>query len=882
MVARLVARVKALGGRRRAERELDEELRFHLEMETRLNIDRGLSPAAARTAALRDLGGLDQTREAVRDERAGPADWILRDLVHAARALRRSPGFTVTVVAALAIGIGGTTLVFSVVEALVIRELPYGDPAHLVVLDSFVPDWRAFERLRAETVAFDQLAACAERGANVTVNGESLRLGIAAVSRNFLEVADVRPAAGRAFSAGVVAGEEQRVVLLSDRFWRARFGGTLDAIGRTLTIDRVPYTIIGVLPPPFRTIAELVPDSDVSIERSVSLIVPVVPSETWRGLRGLRGSDSAVRLSAIGRLRRGASISAASREVDAAFRRAAAPVFVPAGAFSVVPASRAVAGDLASQLTILSMAVGLLFVVACANVANLQLARLSSRRREFAIRTAIGAGSARLVSTALAEMLLLALAGGAAGLLLAWSGVQVARAGATPGLARLAGLQINGAVLAFAAAGTAGAALLAGIVPVWQISRGDPVSGMQPGAEGTGLGLRGIVPPQLVVWQVALAIILVFVGSLLVRDMAHKIRFDPGFRPKGVLSAGVSPDRDRYRRSSTADIEGDHARYCSRLLEGAKRLPGVTGVALTTVLPGSEVYTGVDIRSEGRVLSPGMSIVSADYFSVLSIPIVAGRGFAASDGVSTGPVLVVNQAFARRQWTSESNTVGRQVTFAGDSRAWTIVGVSADARDEGLWRPVEPRVYALFSQFQEDGPMNILLRSGVVDLGVLARPLAELVRTLDADQPVHRVIPLEAVVATRLARERRIATMLVLFACLTLALAAIGVHGILSYAVTRRTREIAVRRALGSSRRLIIMLVMRRSAGLLGLGIVTAVPIALVLRWYLANAVGTGTDQSAFLMAVAVSLVAVAALAASIVSTRRAIRVDPTSVLRAE
>jgi len=880
MFAKFVAYLKAITTRKRVEQELDEELKFHVEMETQANAARGLAPAEARRVALRDLAGVEQTREAVRDLRASPLDWIGRDLAHAARALGRSPGFTATVVAALAIGIGGTTLVFSVVEALVIRTLPYGDPERLVVVGPFVPDWHAYERLRRENATFDELAAYVERGANVRMNGESVRLGIAAVSRNFFHVAGVRPVAGRAFS-DISADEGDRLVLLSNAFWRTRLGGTPGAIGRTLTIDRVSYTIVGVLPPEFRTIAELAPNPEAAIDRTVSLVIPAGDTAMWRRMRG---SDSAARLTVVGRLRRGAALSAASREADVLFRSASSPAFVPPGTFSVVPVSRAVAGDLASQLTILSVAVGLLFLVACANVANLQLERLAGRRREFAMRTALGAGTARLVSVALAEMVLLGLVGGAAGLLLAWGGVQGVRATATPSLARLATLQVNGLVLTFAAAGTVAAALLSGVIPAWRISRSDPVRGMQAGSEGTVPGLRGVVPAQLVIWQVAAALVLVFAGCVLVTDVARKLAFDPGFRTDRILSAEVSPDRDRYSRSplSKVSVESAHTNYCSRLLEGASRLPGVTGAALTVVLPGAESYTGTGLQSEGRSLFVGVNIVSPDYFTVLSIPIVAGRALSRTDHENAGLVLVVNQALAVQQWGSAREALGRRVTYSGDSRPWTIVGVSANARDEGLWRPVSPRAYVLFTQFQGDGPMHILLRSGTSDPGVLARPLADLCRSLDADQPAHRIMPLQAFVAAKLARERQIVTMMLVFAFLTLALAAIGVHGVLSYGVTLRTREIAVRRALGSGAGLIVSLVVRRSALLLGLGIAIALPIALALKWYLAYVVGVSTDQSPLLMLAAVSVVTLAGLAASIHATRRAIRVEPASVLRSE
>jgi len=875
MFAKGVAYLKAVAARRRAERELEEELRFHVEMETRANVERGMPLAEARRVALRDFAGLEQTREVVREQRATPVDWIGRDLAHTARALRRSPGFAATVVAALAIGIGGTTLVFSVVEALVIRRLPYADPDHLFVVQPFVLDWSAYERLRDHSTTFEEPAAYVERGANVTIDGESTRLEMAAVSSNFLEVAGIRPAAGRTFSEAANQGEH--LVLLSDSLWRARFRGTPDAIGRTLEIDRVVHTVVGILPPDFRTIGELAPNPEPAIDRTVSLVVPAGKSVIWRRMRG---SDGSARLTVVVRLRPGATRAAASREVEYLLRGP----YIPSGTFSVVPVSQTVAGDLRTPLTVVSVAAALLFLVACANVVNLQLVRLAGRRREFAVRTALGAGTARLVSVAVTEMVVLGLAGGVAGLLLAWGGVRVVRATATPSLARLEALQLNGLVGTFAAAGTILAAFLTGVVPAWRISRTDPAGGIQAGSEGTVLGLRGVVPAQLVVWQVAAAVVLVSAGSLLLKDISRKFAFDPGFKTLGVLVAEVSPDPDVYSRITRRDtLESAHTRYCSRLLEAASRLPGVTAASLTAFPPGAEVYNMVaGLQSEGRPLSGGANIVSADYFSLLSIPIVAGRAFSRGDGAATGPVIVVNQALASRYWESERAALGRQVTIAGDSRPWTIVGVSADARDEGLWRAVAPRVYFLYTQFQADGPVNILLRARTPDCTALAKPLVDLARSLDPGQPVHRIMPLQAFVGAKLGRERQIVSMMSVFALFALALAAIGVHGVLSYAVTLRTREIAVRRALGSGARPIVTLVMRRSALLLGLGVTIALPMALALRWYLTYVLGTAVDPGPGLLFGAVTVVALASLAASLHPTRRAIRVEPARVLRSE
>jgi len=375
----------------------------------------------------------------------------------------------------------------------------------------------------------------------------------------------------------------------------------------------------------------------------------------------------------------------------------------------------------------------------------------------------------------------------------------------------------------------------------------------------------------------------VFAGSLLLRDIVSKFAFDPGFKTAGVLVAEVSPDPDVYSRIPRKDtLESAHTKYCSRLLEAASRLPGVTAASLTSYPPGAEVYNMVaGLQSEGRALWGGANIVSADYFSVLSIPIVAGRAFSRGDDANAGLVIVVNQALATQHWASEREALGRQVTIAGDLRAWTIVGVSGDARDEGLWRAAAPRVYFLYTQFPADGPVNILLRSRTADCTALAKPLVELARSLDPDQPVHRIMRLEAFLAAKLDRERQIVSMMSVFALFTLTLAAIGVHGVLSYAVTLRTREIAVRRALGSGARLIVTLVMRRSALLLGLGVAIALPVALALRWYLTYVLGTAAGGPG-MMAGAVTVVTLAGLIASVHPTRRAIRVEPASVLRSE
>ena len=467
MLAPFVRVAHALLTRRRAERELEEELSFHLEMEIEANRAHGMSAAEARRAALRDLGGVQQTREAVREQRSSWVDQLAVDVRHAARGLAKARAFTVAIVATLAIGIGGGTVVFSVVEALLLRPLPYERPDRLGVFSPWSKRWFDHEAIGRDSRSFTGMAAYVERAANLIVSGQSERGRIAAISANFFDVLGVKPPSGRTFSDGETHSGQDRVVILSERFARARFGSARAALGQDLIIDRDVLTIIGVLPAEFRTPSELVPGRESVFARAVQAFVPISPTnnpDTWWD--PARWEDSCV----VGRLRDSVTISQARADIEHLATlpdRGRAEI-----ARSLKPLREAVSGEFAARLVALCIAVGILLVAACGNVCNLLLERLERRRAELALRAALGASLPQLARNVLSETALVIVAGGAAGALVAWGGVRVIQVYGGAVLANLTTVRVSLPVLGFAAGLSILTAVPIGLALIARLVRG--------------------------------------------------------------------------------------------------------------------------------------------------------------------------------------------------------------------------------------------------------------------------------------------------------------------------------------------------------------------------------------------------------------------------
>ncbi len=806
----------------------------------------------------------------------------VQDIRVAARRLARARAFAATTVATLALGIGCTTLVFSIVNGLLLRSIPYADPDRLAVITPSFPSlyWSVFEELHDATDLFDQVSVYTERAANLSGGGPAERVLVGRVDGAFFPVTGVRPALGRPFLADDLRPGREKVVLLTDAIWRRRYGASRDVVGRIVEIDGDAHAIVGVLPPDFRTVREMEPAGGVWLDARVAMLVPL----SHRPRLSDQGSDraaSARGLTIIGRLRNGASFDRA-RSLAAVITDRTIPPALGRPVFALQRLPAAVAGELPRQLAILSAAVAILLLVACANVANLMLERLQARRREIATRAALGASASQLVGGVMAESLLLGVGGGLGGVFIAWAGVRVFRVVLAPALTRLDDVAIDLRVLAFAAVVSVGTAMLTGLVPAIRQSRTAAADWLQAQASAPRLRGRLALPTVVVVTQVALSVVLIIVSALLARDFVRTIAIDTGFRTDGILTADVSLNPFRYEASGAA-------RFFADLLERAERIAGAERAALVTHVPAGQFSAWTMMQVPGRSAEvENVQRISEDYFSLLSVPIVAGRPLGRYDNERT---LVVNESFARKYWGSPGAALNQQLTFgraAPGSRAapaFVVVGVAADAHEGGPGAAPWPTVYESFRYvwpFGADTQMTLLLRARHGDGTSLARPLFEIVRSLDPDQPLYNVLTLEQVVHAKFARQRVMLMTMALFGALTLLLAAIGVHGVMAYAVALRRQEIGVRLALGGSARRILGLVAGRAAQMLGAGLVVGVPAAVtVVSLVQFDLFDIGATDAVVCFGAA-GIVAAGGVIASLSPALRATRVDPIETLRSE
>ncbi|RPJ76280.1 MAG: FtsX-like permease family protein [Acidobacteria bacterium] len=811
----------------------------------------------------------------------------MRDTLHAfrlaLRALLRAPAFTGAAVVALALGIGGSTVVFSVVNTLLLQPLPYADPDRLVVCDPG-PPWALYEQWRTADV-FDGMAAYNERAANVSGAGEPERIIMARVTPNFLSVVGVKPAIGRAFGPQSEA-DGDKIVLLTDAFWRKHYGGARDVVGRTLRIDDQAYTVIGVLPRQFKTVTQLMPAVGLSFDWGAAVFVPLLrdplrrePASTdmfWRGMK------------LVARLSPGVTLEQARAAAGTIAKTVKLPAYLAGRSFTLERLTDFVAGELPAQMAILAAAVGLLLLVAGANVANLLLARGTARQRELATRAALGASAGQLVRHALTESLVLGLAGGLLGIAAAWGGVRVVSAFGGPVLARLDAVGLDLRVLAFACVLSMAVGLLAGIVPALRLAHAAPAAALQ--VRRGYARVRGRVPLSsvLVFAEVVVSLVLVLGAGLLARDFTTLASADLGFRPEGVLTADVSLSRVQYPKTPQVGA------FFADLLDRAAGLPGIRSAALSSVAPAGSAVMSVNMQVEGptRGANAGAAgalapedheytqVVGGNYFRTLTVPIVEGRPLDSRDAAGTEHVVVVNEAFARKYWDSPRQAMRHRVMLGG---YYTIVGVAGDLHDVASTRPPLPLVYFALPQSPwVPSQMTVLLKGPGDDAAALAAPLTRLMRQVNPNQPLYNVLTLDRIVSTQLARRRLIMTMMAVFAGLALLLAAAGVYGVLSYAVAQRAHELGVRMAIGGSRRDVFSLVLGRGMRLVGFGVVAGLPIAYALtRVLAAQLVGvTRTDAPTYVASTV--LVGALGLFGCAVPAWRATRVDPIVTLRSE
>ncbi len=1008
------SRFVALFRKGRLEQELDEELRSHVETLVEENARQGMSAEEARYAAMRSFGGVEQVKEVYREQRGLPMiESTLQDLHYGLRQLRRNPGFTAVVVLTLALGIGANTAIFSVVNAVVLRPLPYPQGDRLAWIAEIIPtlkaelasggdyvDWKDQNRTLEQLAAYDESADF-----NLTGRGTPARVHGAYVTANLLSTLGVEPQIGRGFTPEEDRPNGPHAAILMHPFWQQYFGSDRHVLGQTFNLDNAPYTVVGVMPASFRFPGD----------SQAQMLVPLALNEAQERLHG--GMQRLVRI--IGRLKPGVSLSAARGDLDEIRKRvessnagrptlaggpggpgggpgpAAAPPAGPGSTFriamsgppsgpptgadhvmlppggpgpadqaapapqrepspgqlappnqvrrapgavgnsqaralspggmapitsgapqnrqpqrgmgapppselKVIPLAEHLAGDLRPAMLTLLGVVGLVLLIACANAANLMLARASARSREVAVRAVLGAGRWRLVRQLLAESLILALVGGVAGLLLAAWGVGVMTRfippeigggiltaslpvyGRVSAMSTVARPHVDATVLIFALAVSILTGILFGLAPALAVTRSDLAEGLKEGAPVASLGLhRGRLRGVLAEAEISLALVLLIGAGLLIMSFYRVLSVDPGFAPEHVLTMNLSLTDSRYPTPQ------QKTEFFSEVLRRVETLPGVRSAALSDSLPLSPYRVRLMIPLQmimpRAVLSDSTPVmmsrltVSPAYFYTLRIPVLKGRTFTDHDDERSLKVAVVNDSLARHLWPGE-NPLGKQLPVFYASLA--VIGVVGDTRHEGLSQDVESEIYVPYLQ-QSDPSMQLAVRTAS-DPASLVSAVRSQVMAVDSAQPIYHVGTLEQTLSDSLAPRRFNMLLLGIFAAIALALATVGIYGVMAFSVTQRTHEIGIRMALGAERRDVLGLVVRQGLRLTAVGVVLGVAGAWALTRFLTNFLyGVRPTDPATFVLVSLALVTVSILA-SYIPARRATRVDPMVALRYE
>ncbi len=872
IIRKVMHRMRTLVQPRRVAHELDEELSFHLEMQTRWHESQGLDRAAAHALATREFGGATRFREAVLDTRG--LTWapdITRDIAFALRSYRRAPGFTAVAVLTLALGIGTTTAAFSIIHAVLIRPLPYEKPERIVTLtgrDSLGRDVPSvsvptFDDWRDQSRSFSAIALYGTARRAVIAAGEAAHVETANVSGDFFRVLGVQPALGRTLMPDDATSGE-RVVVVSHGYWARALGSPRTLPDEPVRIGADAFRIVGVLP------------TGLEYPAGVDLFVPDAFDAPWR-----TASRNNINFNAIARLADGVTIDQIRSEMRmiAARVHAAHPDDLYGRGVSVTMLQRRMVGPAESYLRLLAAAVTAVLLVACANLANANLARGAVRGRELAIRTALGAARWRLVRQLFVESVALAVSGGVAGVALAWTLVRIVARTSAVDLPRAGEIAVNGTVLAFALALSVGVGLVVGLAPVLQVGRSALSATIAAGGRSTGTRRRAASRDVLIGIELALAIVLLVGAGLLIRSFRAVISRDIGFRPDGAVAAELSLPPARYSGRRAAD-------FYAALFSTLRTVPGVTAVGATNFLPLGSSATGfIAVEGQGDVgAGAGYRVVSDDYFRAMGIPLLRGRFFGPADDSGTTRVTLVNRAMAEQFWPGQ-DPIGKR--FKAKSMEWkdtpwlTVVGVVGNVRHWGLEQDAPVEHYVLYRQRPEFAlDMAVVVRASG-DAAPVMRSVREHIRAIDRDVPVD-IGTLTARIDRSLAERRFVMRVLIAFGALALTLAAIGVYGVLSFSVAQRTREIAVRMALGAHRGRVLSLVvghvLRVSLVSAIVGLITARAVSRLMTALLFAV--SPADPRTYTVVTAVLITV--ALIAAYVPARRAAAVDPILALRSE
>ena len=882
-------RLRSLFRRNIADAELSTELHFHLERQVAANLSAGMPPEEARRAALREFGGIEELKEECRDMRK--INWLqdlAQDLRYGLRMLRKALGFTAVAVLTLALGIGANTAIFSVVDALLLRPLPYRDSnqlvmvwendvalgeRHNVVSPANFLDWTKQNR------AFDSMAYFGDDRLNLTGGSGPQVVATQLTSANFFDVLGVKPILGHAFvSTNGTAGKDH-VAVLSYGLWRERFAANPAIVGSSIELDGGAYEVIGVAPADFDP---FIAEGSLTGEHA-QLWIPFVflPKYSDRTKVGRF-------LTVVARLKTHISLAQAQSQMNVIAARLAAkyPDYNRGWGVDVVSIREEVSGPARPALLILLGAVGFVLLIACANVASLFLSRAAGRKKELAVRAALGASRWRVVRQLLSESVLLAFLGGALGIFLAIWGTNALLHSIPQKLLSLSSAPIDFRVLAFAAGATLFSGILFGILPSYTAAHSGISASLQESGRSSSLNRRNrVIHSALVVSEIALALVLLAGAGLLIESFSRLTHVNPGFNADRLLTFKLSLPANKYKDDS-ADIA-----FYQGLLDKLSHLPSVRSVSMESLAPfnglqNEGVATDVILPGQGSLPEAqrpdtAVRVVGFDYFATLGIPLIQGRDFSPGELAAQRHVVIINDAFAQKYFPG-ANPIGQKITIdmKDTNIPSEIIGIVGNIHGADLSVAPWPTVYWPYPELVYS-EMTIVMRTERDPL-TLVSPAREIVQSLDKDEPISNVSTMDQLISDSVARSRFSTLLLSVFAALAMILACIGIYGVMAYATAQRRNEIGIRMALGAQRGDVLRLILGQGAKLALLGAAIGVGGGLILTRLLKNQLfGTSASDPFAFMIVTVLLVAVA-LAACYIPARRAMRVDPMVALRYE
>lgn len=876
-------KLRSLFRRSQVEQELDEEILYHLDRQIEEHIAKGMTPEEARYAAMRALGGIERRKEECRDARG--VLWLedlWQDLRYGLRILVRNPSFTLTAVVLLALGIGANTAIFSVVKAVLLWPLPYKDSERIVRIWNTYPPLGMTElefaepefiQYRNQVSSLDHIGAFSTGTQSLTGAGDAERITVAWASSDFFSVLGTQPALGRVFTAEEDQAGRDAVAVISRRLWQEKYGADSGLIGKSITLDGRSRTVIGIMPESFKFPGK---DVDIWIPITINTASMNIGSH-YIGLVGHLASTTTLERA-----------SAEMRTINGGIKQRFPEYFKGAeeAGVNLIPLREQIVGNFRRALLVLFGAVSFILLIACANIANLLLARAGSRQQEIAIRAALGASRARIVRQLLTESVILSLLGGGMGFLLAlWALQLVVKHSPQEIIPRLHEVNIDSAVFGFMLLVSTLAGCVFGLAPALRSSNPNLSETLKEGGRGGMGSLRhNYTRSLLVVSEVALSLMLMIGAGMMVRSFLYLMDVKLGYDTQQALTMRLSLSSTKYPERQNV------VAFYDRLLQRIAELPGVQTTAVVNQLPLDGTRANVSFEIEGRELQPGTAIaddqmISPDYFRTLNIPLVRGRFFTNLDGKQEPLVVIINQTLAEKFWPGE-DAIGKQMRIRRDAPSVEIVGVVADVKNRKVNDETKPELYfplaeSSFSIVPTPISMALIVRSAVEPLR-LTNTIRSAVRDIDAETPVANIQTIQHIVSSSISEPQFIMELMVIFAGLALVLMAIGVYGVISNSVTQRTREIGIRKALGATSRGILMLVIRQGLLLalcgIAIGLIGAFALTRVITSLLYKV--SATDPVIFI-GLSLLLIMVALLACYI-PARRAIKVDPTITLRYE